>query len=40
MLSEGSPVGKSLPADTGNRRDAGSVPVSGRRPRGGPGNPL
>ena len=31
---------KSLPANAGDRRDAGSIPGSGRSPGGGYGNPL
>ena len=31
---------KSLPANAGDIRDAGSIPESGRSPRGGHGNPL
>ena len=31
---------KNLPANTGDTRDAGSIPESGRSPRGGNGNPL
>ena len=40
MVKRGFPdslVVKNLPAKTG---DAGSIPVSGRSPRGGNGNPL
>ena len=33
-------VVKNLPANAGNVRDAGSVPGSGRCPRGGHGSPL
>jgi len=33
-------VVKNLPAKTGDVRDAGSIPGSGRSPGGGPGNPL
>ena len=31
---------KNPPANTGDVRDAGSIPESGRFPRGGNGNPL
>ena len=31
---------KNLPTNTGDLRDTGSVPVSGRSPGGGNGNPL
>ena len=31
---------KNLPANAGDARDTGSVPVSGRSPGGGHGNPL
>ena len=31
---------KNLPASAGDVRDTGSVPVSGRSPGGGHGNPL
>ena len=31
---------KSLPANAGDIRDAGSIPGSGRSPGGGYGNPL
>ena len=31
---------KNLPADAGDIRDAGSIPVLGRSPGGGHGNPL
>ena len=31
---------KNLPANTGNVRDPGSIPGSGRLPGGGHGNPL
>ena len=31
---------KNLPANSGEVRDSGSVPGSGRSPRGGHGNPL
>ena len=34
------PVVKSSPASAGDRRDADSVPGSGRSPGGGYGNPL
>ena len=33
-------VVKNPPANAGDIRDAGSIPVSGRSPVGGPGNPL
>ena len=33
-------VVKNLPANAGDRRDAGSIPGSGRSPGGGHGNPL
>ena len=33
-------VVKNLPANAGDRRDSGSIPGSGRSPRGGHGNPL
>ena len=33
-------VVKNLPAKAGDRRDAGSIPRSGRSPGGGQGNPL
>ena len=33
-------VVKNLPANTGNIRDVGSIPGSGRAPGGGNGNPL
>ena len=33
-------VVKNLPADAGDIRDVGSLPGSGRSPRGGNGNPL
>ena len=33
-------VVKSLPANAGDLRDMGLIPVSGRSPRGGHGNPL
>ena len=33
-------VVKNLPASAGDIRDAGSIPGSGRSPRGGHGNPL
>ena len=36
----GFPVVKNLPANTGDIRDMGSVPGSGRSPGGGHGNPL
>ena len=38
--SQMAPVVKNLPANAGDRRDAGSVPGSGRSPGGGNGNPL
>ena len=31
---------KTLPANTGDLRDVGSIPGSGRSPGGGHGNPL
>ena len=31
---------KNLPASAGDKRDAGSIPGSGRSPAGGHGNPL
>ena len=31
---------KNLPDSAGNIRDVGSIPGSGRSPRGGPGNSL
>ena len=31
---------KNLPANAGDLRDMGSIPGSGRSPRGGDGNPL
>ena len=31
---------KNLPANVGDARDVGSIPGSGRSPRGGNGNPL
>jgi len=34
------PVIKNLPADTGDIRDAGSIPGLGSSPGGGHGNPL
>ena len=33
-------VVKNLPADAGDIKDVGSIPGSGRSPRGGHGNPL
>ena len=33
-------VVKNLPATAGDIRDVGSIPGSGRSPRGGHGNPL
>ena len=33
-------VVKNLPASAGDIRDVGSIPVSGRSPGGGRGNPL
>ena len=36
----GGSVVKNLPANTGDARDAGSIPGSGRFPGGGNGNPL
>ena len=35
-----STVVKNLPASAGDIRDVGSIPGSGRSPRGGNGNPL
>ena len=34
------PVVKNTPANSGDIRDAGSIPGSGRSPGGGHGNPL
>ena len=34
------PVEKNLPANSGDKRDVGSVPGSGRSPGGGHGSPL
>ena len=34
------PVVKNLSANAGDKRDMGSIPGSGRFPRGGHGNPL
>ena len=34
------PVEKNLPANSGDKRDVGSVPGSGRSPGGGYSNPL
>ena len=36
----GGSVVKNLPANAGDTRDVGSIPGSGRFPRGGNGNPL
>ena len=36
----GGAVGKNPPANTGDARDAGSIPRSGRSPGGGHGNPI
>ena len=36
----GGSVVKNPPADIGTAGDMGSIPVSGRSPRGGNGNPL
>ena len=36
----GSSVAKNLPANAGDIRGVGSIPVSGRSPGGGNGNPL
>ena len=36
----GKGVVKTLPANAGDIRDVGSIPGSGRSPRGGHGNPL
>ena len=33
-------VVKNPPADTGDKRDMGSIPESGKSPEGGHGNPL
>ena len=33
-------VVKNSPTNAGDRREAGSIPESGRSPGGGPGNPL
>jgi len=38
--SQAALVVKNLPASAGDIRDAGSIPESGRSPRGGNGNPL
>ena len=38
--SQASLVKKSLPANTGDVRDVGSIPGLGRSPAGGHGNPL
>ena len=38
--SQVAPVVKNLPANAEDVRDAGSIPGSGRSPRGGYGNPL
>ena len=43
MCTQGFPGGtsvKSPPANKGGIRDSGSIPGSGRSPRGGHGNPL
>ena len=43
MLILGFPGGavvKNLPTSTGDSRDMGSIPLSGRSPGGGNGNPL
>ena len=40
MVSQVAQVVKNLPANAGDRRDAGSIPGSGRSPREGNGNPL
>ena len=40
MASQVVPVVKNLAANAGDIRDAGSIPVSGRSPGGGHGNPL
>ena len=40
MVSQVILVVKNLPASTGDRRDTGSIPGSGRSPREGNGNPL
>ena len=36
----GSSVAKNLPTNAGDIRGVGSIPVSGRSPGGGNGNPL
>ena len=38
--SQVEPVIKNPPANAGDKRDAGSIPGSGRSPEGGHGNPL
>ena len=38
--SQVAPVVKNPPANAGNIREIGSIPGSGRSPRGGHGNPL
>ena len=40
MSFPGGPVGKNPPANTGDTRDLGSIPGSGRFPGGGNGNLL
>ena len=40
MASQMAPVVKNLPANAGDIRDVGSIPESGRSPRGGNGNSL
>ena len=40
MAFPGGTVGKNLPANTGDLRDVGSIPGSGRSPEEGNGYPL
>ena len=40
MGSSGGAVVKNQPVNPGDMRNAGSIPGSGRSPRGGHGNPL
>ena len=40
MVSQVAQVVKNLPANAGDRRDAGSIPGLGRSPREGNGNPV
>ena len=40
MVSQVAQVVKNLPANAGDRRDAGSIPGSGRSPGEGNGSPL